>query len=518
MLRNKSIRVITLFFSVFLLPLFVVSQNLDSLKARVNAAPEKERFEVIVNYVQKVLNSDPANALGAAIYGIEFAKDTRDSLLIAKALYTKGFVMRRLTDPNEAIPVLLKSVEICKRNKFEEQLKKGLNVLANSYMYAGDYDSSLEYHFQSLLLNERINDLEALSVTENNIGVVYFKLLDFENALLHYENALEIKEKNGFSYDYESLVINIALCYNQLKKYGIAESKILRVLKNCKDGCSDDVKMQGESALGISYLELGKYSESEKCLLKSLELSKRLNDKRVTSENYFNLSLVYSALNQREKSLLSLTEAEKISLEIGYSQLLVDVYKRFSLVYDYLKDYKKEAFYSKRYISIKDSIYSKEAIKNLAVIQGKYVERENNFKIAHQQEVLKLQEETVRRQQWIIALVGTSVLLVAVVAWLLYRSNRMRKKVNILLESKVQERTYQLQESHSTILSQSAERNKEVAQAYNKLTALKATLKGVINIGKKETDPRSVNECLEEVDKAVDRMEEIAKQHLTSRK
>jgi hypothetical protein len=108
--------------------------------------------------------------------------------------------------------------------------------------------------------------------------------------------------------------------------------------------------------------------------------------------------------------------------------------------------------------------------------------------------------------------------LVAVVAWLLYRGNRMRKQTNVLLESKVKERTYQLQESHSAILSQSAERNKEVEQAYTKLAALKSTLKRVIYIGKKETDPLSVNECLDEVDEAVDRMEEIAKQYLTNRK
>jgi tetratricopeptide (TPR) repeat protein len=517
-LPNKSIRIATLFFSVFLLPLFTVSQNLDSLKARVNAAPEKERFEMILSYMRSLLAKDPQLAFTISPYAIEYAEKKGDSLMITKSLFAKGHIYRVMDRYKDGLIYLHAAYGIAKRNNYKEEFDRILNSLALSYSVLGNFDTSLQYHFEALRFNSNGERIENLSITFNNIGLLYSKLGNFEKSLTYYLKSIEAKRSINSTFDLERAYINTALCYNKLKKFDLAEEYIKTGLNLCGNSCSETTKMEADFALGVSYFERGRYKEAFYSISNSLLIAKKIKYRQYELFNLLALSKIKREMKKYNEALILLSEAELIAQEFGFTASIIDIYEGSYKVYWKIKENNKSLKYLKLYSDLRDSIFGDQLIKSVAILETEYTERENNAKIAHQQEVLKLQEETVRRQQWVIALVGVSVLLVAVVAWLLYRSNRMRKKVNALLESKVQERTYQLQESHSAILSQVEERKEEVAQAYNKLTALKATLKGVINIGKKETDPRSVNECLEEVDKAVDRMEEIAKQHLTNRR
>ena len=68
-----------------------------------------------------------------------------------------------------------------------------MNGLALDYTYIAEYDKALEYHFRISCVREEEGNKAEISITLNNIGLVYFKLHNYESALKYYEKCLAIK-------------------------------------------------------------------------------------------------------------------------------------------------------------------------------------------------------------------------------------------------------------------------------------------------------------------------------------
>lgn len=451
------------------------SRAIDSLKSIIETSKGEVKFEATLSLMRQTLNSDPNYTLALSEDAYRIALDIGDSLLIVKSIYAQGFVLRRLGRANQAIDILTEALAISIRNGFDVDVKKILNLLGISYMYAGNYDKSLEYHFRSLEINEKTKDVEALSLSQNNIGVVYFKLMDFENASLFYERSLTLMEQNDFRYDYENILINAALCYNQLKNYDLAEKRVKKALNFCKENCSDDVVMQGCFALGASYFERGLFKDSEDNFTRSLALSRKLNDKRFICENLLSLSVIYTERDQVEKAIETLTEAEKLAEEIKNPQLLTDIYQKLSNIYGARKDYERASNYREKYIHYKDSIYSKELIKNLATVQTKYAERENLSTIKDNQKVIRAQ----RNLNYAISII---VLLSFSFMYLVLRNIRMIRRLNTKLAEQVLEKTKDLKISNYSLKQVNDELDNLIYKTSHDIRGPLASLKGICNI------------------------------------
>jgi tetratricopeptide (TPR) repeat protein len=146
----RAIYICTFFF-LGLLKCF--SQDIDSLKQQVNKAADSDRFDMILGYMRSNLNSNPQASLIASNYALEFAQEKKDSLLLTKALYAKGFIHRRLNNLNESVSILTQAHLIAKRNSYNDEVVRISNSLAIAYTFIGSYDKALKYHFESLTIN-----------------------------------------------------------------------------------------------------------------------------------------------------------------------------------------------------------------------------------------------------------------------------------------------------------------------------------------------------------------------------
>ena len=100
--------------------------------------------------------------------------------------------------------------------------------MAVGYTYKAEYDKALDHHFQSLVLREKEGNKAEISITLNNIGLVYFKLHNYEGALKYYNQCLAMKQEVKDSVDLHVLYLNLGLCYLHLKKFEEAKEYTLR--------------------------------------------------------------------------------------------------------------------------------------------------------------------------------------------------------------------------------------------------------------------------------------------------
>lgn len=425
--------------------------------------------------MRHLLNKDAEASFEVSEYALEYAENKSDSLLITKALYAQGFLLRRLGKEGSAEMVLKRAYGIAKRNNQSEELSKVLNMLAISYTYTGNYDDALKSNFEALTVNEKRNDLEDVSISCNNIGLVYFKLRNYLEALKYYDKSLLAKKKASSTFDLDRLYINMALCYNQMNDYEEAEKKIKNALAVCLTDCSEEILMEAEIGLGISLLGRDNADESIEHFNKALDLSRTLKNTRFEIEILLNLAGAHLIKGNEEEAISTLKAAESISQSTEYLQSLLTLYEKLADYYSKTNDYKNSAFYSKKYSDLRDSVLSEELINNLASVQAKYAERENLSTIADNRKVIRAQRDLNYAIAFIVVMAFGFI-------YLIMRNSRTIRSLNARLALEVQQKTLELVKSNHSLKQVNDELDNLVYKTSHDIRGPLATLKGVCNI------------------------------------
>ena len=452
-------------------------KTIDSLKALVNERTGLEQFDVIyqlgLEYFRK---NDLQNAFQQFQIAQSIAINKGDSLRIVKTIRIKFQMLLRLGRTEEGLKELLYSLPIAKRNGFKEEQELIINLLAITYTYQANYDKALEYHFQNLVLREQGGDHAAIRTSLNNIGIVYFKLRNYPKALEYYLLALEHDNKLEQSDFRDQLLINTALCYNQLKNFDEARKLITQGMNFCSPNCNESTVLHGEFGLGVSYYGQNLFSEAQRHFKKSLSIAQKSDDIRFQAENFIYLSHIYVITEKFDSALYALTSTEKIGAEHGYNELLIESYKEYSNLFTLQKDYENAAFYQKKYITLKDSIYSGELIEKIAKIQTKFAERVNIATIADKEEVIK-------RQRSLNIAIAIIAILAGLLIFVLYRSIKVKRKVNAdLSDAKaiIEDQNRQLLSSNYNLDKELKEKNIDLQKANDSLRRVNEELDNFI--------------------------------------
>jgi signal transduction histidine kinase len=483
-------------------------KKIDSLKQELLSAKDTTRFNILSKLFDQTNKTDYEAALGYAQLAYGQAEATGDSVRIVEAGRMIAYSLDDLGRNDEVINILNKTIGIALRNqKRYPQLRSKLKFLFNNagiaYMYRGNYDSSLSYHLKSLEIRETERDRKSIGTARNNIGIVYFKLSNFEKALENYLQALAIKKEMNDNVNLDRILINLGLTYNALGRPNDAIVSFNDALGICLENCSDLVLKESNFGLGTAYFALKKNELAKSKFENSLELSKKLNDVRYSIENLIGLARIERSMKHYEESLEYLNEANKLAQGSEYTEALISVYRESALTYNITRDYQNAALFQDRYITLKDSIYSGNLIKNLARIQTNYDQRENIKTIRLNEENIKLKDEQLQRQRLQYFFIVLVTLLIIVLAMVLLWANRRQhvhnaalsdaKRVieeqnkqltvtNEELDKRVQEKTQDLFDTNETLIQVNDELDNFVYRTSHDLRGPLVTLKGVCNV------------------------------------
>lgn len=492
-------------------PLIAISQTddrLDSLKNELNHANDTTRFKILQELFKSYNLSNYTQALTYAREAYMIGESLGDSSKIVEGGRMMAFSLMDLGKNDEAIDILNKVLAIASRNQerypdIKPKIKFLLNNAAIAYMYRGNYDSSLSYHFKSLDIREAEGDRKAIGTALNNIGLVYFKIKNFEQALQYYLRSIAIKDELNDVTDKDKILTNIGLCYDQLKRPTEALASFNKALETCGNTCTEQVKKDAYNGLGLAYFSLKDLDNAQKNFKASLEISKALNDKEFWINNVLMLSKIETERKNYQASLNYLTEARQFEKDYEYAESLIEYYKEASRVYNLISDYKNASLYQGKYIQLKDSIYSSQLIKNLTRIQNAYEQRENIKTISEQDRILQLQNELIKRQQiQYIFIVIVTILATGLALVLIWANRRQKKhnaalneaqrviteqnerllKTNEYLDHQVAEKTQDLFMTNEALLQVNNELDNFIYRTSHDIRGPLVTLKGVCNV------------------------------------
>lgn len=511
-----------------------IKKSIDSLEQLLPGSKDTARYAILVK-LHFAYRPEFQKALDYGLLAYNQAEALGDSVKIVESGRLVAYSLDDLGRNDEVIEMLNRVLAIARRNVtryplLKPQIKFILNNAGISYMYKGNYDSALSYHFKSLVLREEEGEKRPIGNSHNNIGLVYFKLRNYQRALDHYLQALSIKDELNDNVDIERILTNIGLCYNQLKRPNDAISSVERALNSCGKNCSPSVLKEANFVFGISYLENRELENATKYLNMSLEIAKEQNDVRYWIENLIGLSKVENRINNYDASLAYLKEANSLAEGSGFAELLLDIYKESFKNFRLTNDFKNEAVFQTKYIELKDSIYSENLLKNLATIQTNYEQRENLKTIQLINENIRLKDEQIKRQrnQYIFIVVVTVLIasLAGVLVWanrrqqkhnnalseakrIIERQNKELIKTNEELDNRVREKTIDLVDSNTMLQDVNEELDNYIYRTAHDIRGPLVTLKGVCNVAQMDVKDPLALDYLKRLDLTAEKLNSI---------
>lgn len=487
-------------------------RKIDSLKLELEKSSGTDRPDLFFQLAYEHMNWNNPASLQYAVDGYESALNVGDTFRIVKALRYKGQAFRRVSSLKESLDAFTLALKISKRHQADEEIfeefKNSLNGIAITYLYLAEYEKALEYYLTALDILEAEGDKAETSIVLNNVGLVYFKLRDYKSALFYYKKSLSYKIESKDSFDLDRLYINIGLCYNQLRDFVESEKNFERGFSVCKDNCSNPIKIEGRFGLGVSNYGQEKYDRALVYFNDSYSIAKTVGNNRFMGENLVYIGKVNIATKNWDAAVKALKEAEAIIAAANYNEVLIDIYRQYSLLYNQLQDFENASLYQTKYITLKDSVYNDDLIGDLAKIQTNYAERENLKAIADKDEVIE-------RQRSLNLAIVIIALLASLLIFVLFRTNRVRKKVNLALSDAkaiIEDQNRQLLSSNYNLDRELKEKNTELQKANESLLRVNdeldnfiyktshdirgplASLKGMCNVALMDVkDPLALN-------------------------
>jgi tetratricopeptide (TPR) repeat protein len=306
--------------------------------------------------------------------------------------------------------------------------KKGLSgyeaksnrALGLTLFNMGDYKNATSHYFKALKFYETVGDTSSMMVMNFNLGAVFDRLKEFDQALVYYfkvqsfYNQLNTVARKNFPL--ASLYNNIANIYQAKGDFESALQYYENALELAKE--TQDKWLQGIALNNIGKLYFTDMHQPEKAigyLIESLRTREEAGDKSEIARSMVILSSYYFEQKKLEDGKRYAENAISLGIETGSLEIQENAYHSLSDIEAGLGRYKESLVAYKKYKSLRDSIQSQSTASEITRLQLQY-----DFEKAEQ---IQNQEQQQTRDRYIVTIIILAAcLMVAVLIVILVRS------------------------------------------------------------------------------------------------
>jgi serine phosphatase RsbU (regulator of sigma subunit) len=415
---------------------------------------------------------------------LQLIKTQKEDTNKVNTLFQLTRVARR-SDPGKALEYIKEGLTLSEKLGFKRGVFKFHNIRGNILSVTGNNDSALASYHTALNIATDINEKAALSMINNNIGLVHFNRGDYNKALDFYTKGLKLAEKNSDNHyvlqslnniagvyysqkntaktiEYTKKILeqsskageqimharalsNIASTYEQMKDYKTAIDFNLQAIK----------EFEAINEKGIAYI-YGNTSnlyhlvndpvKAESYANKALKMSLEESDKMVESMSYKTLAQIHNKKGNYPKAEEYAKKANALSKEIESKEFMKEDYLLLSEIYENKKDYKTALEYHKLFSGIQDSLYNEESLKQVTQMQQLFETEKKEKEISLLTKEKQLQEaelekkvEQLNKNKIVTYSIAGGTILVLLLLVVVYSRYQLKQKANKQLEEQKKE-------------------------------------------------------------------------------
>ncbi len=405
------------------------------------------------------ITSDNDTCIKYANLSLEYCTAIDDSMRFMAVNYENIGVSYYMKDESrKALPYYFKAVDLYSKYSNTKDIAKIYTNIGNCYEDLNIKDSIFYYYNKAVVILTEIKDTNYLILTHKGLGRIYLDLYLYDNAEDNYRKALKYATSKNDIFKMAECYSKIGEVYLYTNKCDLAVeylTKAVHIFESANNNRSDFInrKYLTYSWLANVYIkmanETGKNEYADSCY----SYYKKIGNYYLTNgsiynyiENYVYIQYNYLIFYRKyHEALAVLLRAEKYMKDNTSINLYETYYESLYDIYSTIGDYKNALKYHKKYMEyrlafINDSTLN--TIKDAEVERARMIDSVN-----HRHETLRIKaehEQEIKRKQgevYIILSVFAVVLLVSVILFRWYRTNKQKNELMLKHKALEIERT-----------------------------------------------------------------------------
>ncbi|MTI41718.1 tetratricopeptide repeat-containing sensor histidine kinase [Fulvivirga lutimaris] len=285
-----------------------------------------------------------------------------------KLLNSMGEVHLALNQRKKALEKYNSVLEIEKSEGNRDQIISTYKKIASIYYQLGDYQNSLQCHFEILKINQSLKDSINMAISYNTIGYHYKDLKNLDQSLSYYKAALDLNK--------------------QMNRNGLNDNNIVSNLIN----------------IGVIYQQKGELRDSRRAFNEALKIKERSGTPVEIAVMHNYLATIEVSSGQFRDAEMHTQMAINLLKDTENKRMLATNYKRLSEINQKQNDYKSALENYEKYSLVKDSLLYREQVQQAQEKHKSFViesaEKESKLNIIdHEMQSLELRNEKINAEK-----------------------------------------------------------------------------------------------------------------------
>lgn len=331
----------------------------------------------------------------------------------------------------KATQIISNGLKLAQNNKFYNQVLKAHNDLGIVYFRNNDYENALNEYLKGVELGIRLDNKVLLSSINENIAIMYATQGDDDEALKYFTIARKLNEEIN---DISRLVqtdINIARTYLDMGKLNLAMSSINSNIHYLEENKIMAWLAYAYELKGKIYYQQKKYKWAMQWYNQSMSLhNTSVEDEIMKIPLLIGMAETDFELNNDIVAEKNAVKALEISKKLND---LLSVGKSAELLFKIKKknnDLKKAIHYHEIFKEISDSLVRNESVNNLLMLKAKFNhEKQKKNLIRENEKALALQKNYIYAALMVL-------LVMVVIIFLISKNQKIQKELNDELQLK----------------------------------------------------------------------------------
>jgi serine phosphatase RsbU (regulator of sigma subunit) len=311
--------------------------------------------------------------------------------------------------------------------------------MGNSYMQQGMFPKALDHYLKNVAVREKLKDSLSLANSYNSIGIVYFRMNEQEKAFDYWKKSLRLSLRFNKQDLAMNAYTNMAMLYNERNDTIMAMDYTLKGLDIARS-------MKDSSKIATIAANVGELYNGRKQYKKGLEYldmavaygANEANGGRGSPELDGCYAYAYAHLKQYPLAHQHMDKALALAHEMKDNFLLEQLYQQDAEMYADEKNFPEAFKAQKLFAQFNDSVYSKKNVEKMSDLRAQYEVDKKESELKQEEHVQELNREVEARKQKLFDLaLMAGLAMVAILALILFRGYRIKKKSNqLILEQK----------------------------------------------------------------------------------
>ena len=391
---------------------------------------------------------------------------------------------------------------------------EGFRMLGNTYEMQGDYAHMLDSYHHSLKIADSVGDNRLIAKANSNIALFYKQEGEYDAAQRIMEEVSESFKKSGDSAQSALVLADLSDLAYRRRQYDLAEGLAGQALDAANRMKDVQAVATYNNAVGKILAAKGDYSGALAHYQRSLAFYLESGEKLGLTATTNLLAQVYLALKDYPRALRFADQSLGLSKELHRKQEIHEAAKVLADIYEAKGDDRRALAYYKLFKDYSDSLFNDQSRKQVVAMAARYdfERRESQLRTEAAEKEALYQLRLRKDSQQISITVGVIVVL-SLLAFVLWRSRTVNRRVNYLLREKnekIEEQKEALEHQAVQLLLNNQQKDKLFSIVAHDLRGPLNSLKGLLDFLKeKQLSEQEINNMLTELRRNVDSSSEL---------